>query len=167
MSGTTGAPAHSQEATMQHYLLAVRFDESAPPLSGEELRQPYARTDAVTAEMRSAGSWVFVGGLRGSHATTVVHPGDGTTTMTDGPFAGLRLLFTCCHPALSPPARTEMTLLVCPVVLGQGTRLFPDTGPDTALDPVQTRTTPAGVTIQIHRPTGRPRYTTAAPTPGG
>lgn len=87
MSATTGASACPRESTMQHYLLAVRFDESAPPLSGEELREQFARTDAVTAEMRSAGSWVFVGGLRGSHATTVVHPGDGTTTMTDGPFA--------------------------------------------------------------------------------
>jgi hypothetical protein len=28
----------------------------------------------------------------------------------------------------------EMTLLIVPVVLGQGTRLFPGTGPDTALD---------------------------------
>lgn len=59
----------------------------------------------------------------------------------------------------------EMTLLVCPVVLGQGTRLFPETGPDTALDPVQTRTTPRGVTIRTYRPTGRPRYATAAPPP--
>jgi dihydrofolate reductase len=28
----------------------------------------------------------------------------------------------------------ELTLLVCPVVVGQGTRLFPDSGPDMALD---------------------------------
>ena len=28
----------------------------------------------------------------------------------------------------------EMTLLIYPVVVGQGRRLFPDTGPDTALD---------------------------------
>ena len=31
----------------------------------------------------------------------------------------------------------EITLLVCPVVVGQGTRLFPDSGPDTALDLVE------------------------------
>ncbi len=36
----------------------------------------------------------------------------------------------------------EITLLVCPVVLGQGTRLFPDTGPDAALDLVDSRSTP-------------------------
>src|SRR4029453_16464491 len=57
----------------------------------------------------------------------------------------------------------EVTLLTYPVVIGQGTRLFPDTGPDTALDLVETRSTPSGVTIQVYRPTGRPQYATATP----
>jgi len=57
----------------------------------------------------------------------------------------------------------EVTLLTYPVVIGQGTRLFPDTGPDTAFDLVESRSTPSGVTIQVYRPTGRPRYATAAP----
>jgi dihydrofolate reductase len=57
----------------------------------------------------------------------------------------------------------EITLLVCPVVIGQGTRLFPGTGPDAALDLVESRSTPKGVTIQVYRPTGRPRYETATP----
>src|SRR6266566_4463725 len=55
----------------------------------------------------------------------------------------------------------EITLLVYPVVIGQGTRLFPDTGPDTALELVDSRATPGGVTIQVYRPTGRPQYATA------
>jgi dihydrofolate reductase len=55
----------------------------------------------------------------------------------------------------------QITLLVCPVVVGQGTRLFPDTGPDIALDLVESRSTPKGVTIQVYRPTGRPQYATA------
>jgi dihydrofolate reductase len=59
----------------------------------------------------------------------------------------------------------EMTLLVCPVVLGQGTRLFPNTGPDIALELVDSRATPKGVAIQVYRPTGRPRYERATPTP--
>ena len=58
----------------------------------------------------------------------------------------------------------EVTLFVCPVVIGQGTRLFPNTGPDLALDLVDSRVTPKGVTIQVYRPTGRPRYATAAAT---
>jgi dihydrofolate reductase len=59
----------------------------------------------------------------------------------------------------------EITLFVCPVVIGQGTRLFPDTGPDTALELVDSRATPKGVTIQVYRPAGRPQYATATPTP--
>jgi dihydrofolate reductase len=53
----------------------------------------------------------------------------------------------------------EITLLTYPVVVGQGTRLFPDTGPDAALDLVEpVRATPMGVAIQVYRPTGRPQY---------
>jgi dihydrofolate reductase len=55
----------------------------------------------------------------------------------------------------------EIILLTYPVVIGQGTRLFPDTGPDTALDLVDSRATPKGVTIQVYRPIGRPQYATA------
>jgi len=58
----------------------------------------------------------------------------------------------------------EITLLTYPVVLGQGTRLFPDTGPDTALELVDSQSTPSGVIIQIYRPTGRPQYATATTT---
>src|ERR687883_70332 len=52
----------------------------------------------------------------------------------------------------------ELTLLVVPVVLGQGARLFPDTGPDIALDLVDSRADTKGVAIQVYRPGGRPVY---------
>lgn len=52
----------------------------------------------------------------------------------------------------------EVTLLVVPVVLGQGTRLFPDAGPDIALDLVDSRADTRGVAIQVYRPAGRPQY---------
>ncbi|MEV7010721.1 dihydrofolate reductase family protein [Streptosporangium sp. NPDC051022] len=55
----------------------------------------------------------------------------------------------------------EMTLIVIPVILGQGARLFPETGPDLALDLVESRVDSKGVTIQVYRPAGRPQY---APT---
>jgi dihydrofolate reductase len=55
----------------------------------------------------------------------------------------------------------EIILLTYPVVVGQGTRLFPDTGPDMALELVESRPTPIGVTIQVYRPSGRPQYATA------
>jgi hypothetical protein len=72
---------------MKQYLLAVQLDESAPPESEEEVRAQMARTGKVTDEMKAAGAWVFVGGLQHSHASTVVRPANGTTTITDGPFA--------------------------------------------------------------------------------
>ena len=61
----------------------------------------------------------------------------------------------------------EITLLVYPVVVGQGTRLFPDTAPDSALDLADSRTAPSGVSIQVYPPPGarstqRPRPTEAA-----
>ena len=55
----------------------------------------------------------------------------------------------------------EINLLTFPVVVGQGTRLFPESGPDTALELVETQTSPSGVTIQVYRPTGRPQYGTS------
>jgi dihydrofolate reductase len=54
----------------------------------------------------------------------------------------------------------EITLLTYPVVVGQGTRLFPDTGRDIALDRVDSRAFPKGITIQVYRPSGRPQYAT-------
>jgi dihydrofolate reductase len=56
----------------------------------------------------------------------------------------------------------EINLLVCPVIVGQGTRLFPADGPDIALELISSRTTPRGVTLQTYRPTGRPRYADAS-----
>lgn len=50
----------------------------------------------------------------------------------------------------------EMTLFTFPVVVGQGTRLFPDTGREKALELVESQATPSGVTIQVYRSTGRP-----------
>ncbi|MEV4534542.1 dihydrofolate reductase family protein [Asanoa sp. NPDC049518] len=55
----------------------------------------------------------------------------------------------------------ELTLIVVPVVLGQGTRLFPDAGPDLALDLIDSRVDSKGVTTQVFRPAGRPQYAPA------
>ena len=55
----------------------------------------------------------------------------------------------------------EIILLTYPVVVGQGTRLFADTGPDSALELVESQSTPKGVIIQVYRPSGRPQYAPA------
>ena len=55
----------------------------------------------------------------------------------------------------------EINLFTYPLILGQGTRLFPDAGPDKALTLVESRSTAGGVIIQAYRPNGRPQYRTA------
>ncbi len=54
----------------------------------------------------------------------------------------------------------EINLFTYPVVVGQGARLFPDTGPDTALELVESQTTRGGVISQVYRLAGRPEYAT-------
>lgn len=61
----------------------------------------------------------------------------------------------------------EITLFAYPVVVGQGTRLFPDIRRDTALDLVLSRAFPNGITIQVHRPTGRRSTPRDCPEPAG
>jgi dihydrofolate reductase len=55
----------------------------------------------------------------------------------------------------------EINLFTYPLIVGQGTRLFPDTGPDRAFELIESQTTPSGVIIQVYRPAGRPEYATA------
>jgi dihydrofolate reductase len=52
----------------------------------------------------------------------------------------------------------ELTLLTYPVVVGQGRRLFPDSGQDIALELVESRATASGVIFQVYRTAGRPQY---------
>jgi len=61
----------------------------------------------------------------------------------------------------------EITLLVYPVVLGQGERLFPAADPDMSLNLIDSRATANGVMVQVFQPDGRPTYAAAkdgAPT---
>lgn len=51
----------------------------------------------------------------------------------------------------------EMNLFTFPVVVGVGTRLFPDAGPERTLQLVDSRSTPGGVTIStLRRPPAAP-----------
>lgn len=52
----------------------------------------------------------------------------------------------------------ELTLITVPVVLGQGARLFPENGPQRALNLVESHVDTRGVTIQNFRPAGHPQY---------
>ncbi|MFB7466090.1 dihydrofolate reductase family protein [Streptomyces sp. NPDC056224] len=52
----------------------------------------------------------------------------------------------------------ELNLLVYPVFLGAGRRLFPTGGLPTACELTGSRTTPSGVAIHTYRPTGRATF---------
>jgi dihydrofolate reductase len=54
----------------------------------------------------------------------------------------------------------EMNLLIIPIVVGKGARLFPANGPDLALELLESRTFPDGITCQTYRPARRPKYAT-------
>ncbi|MBC8092111.1 MAG: hypothetical protein H7Y15_09285 [Pseudonocardia sp.] len=70
-----------------HYLLGVQFDESVPPPTDADRDASFARVGVVHVEMKAKGIWVFAGGLLPSDSATVVRVRNGTTAMTDGPFA--------------------------------------------------------------------------------
>lgn len=108
-------------------------------------------------------------------STTLTAPGWADTTVLDGDLAaGVRELKAKPGGELQVHGSSiltrwllehdlvdEMILMVVPVILGQGARLFPENGPDRALDLVESRVDSKGVTIQVFRPAGRPRYVTA------
>jgi dihydrofolate reductase len=54
----------------------------------------------------------------------------------------------------------QYRLLVFPVIVGEGRRLFPDRGVATGLRLVESRTTGSGVAIHEYEPTGRPEFGT-------
>jgi dihydrofolate reductase len=54
----------------------------------------------------------------------------------------------------------RLNLLVFPVIVGAGRRLFPDSGIATGLTLAESRTTPSGVAISVYRPSGRPEFGT-------
>jgi dihydrofolate reductase len=54
----------------------------------------------------------------------------------------------------------ELRLVVAPVVVGHGRRLFPDGGPPAGLGLVSSETTPGGLALQIYEWAGRPDYAT-------
>ena len=70
---------------MKQYLLSIYQPDSDPPPAGgpAEIRRDVR---AVNEELRSAGAWVFSGGLRAPGTATVVHPRQKAVPMTDGPY---------------------------------------------------------------------------------
>lgn len=71
---------------MKQYLISV-YQPDGPLPPQEFLDKVAAELDAIRAELREAGSWVFSGGLHAPSTATVLRPKDGDVLVTDGPFA--------------------------------------------------------------------------------
>ena len=54
----------------------------------------------------------------------------------------------------------ELKLVIYPLVLGEGLRLFPEQGQTHRLELLESRVTPTGIMIQSYRPTGRATFGT-------
>ena len=74
---------------MSQYLLSLHTVEGGGhgPTTPEEMEAFMVRINALEAEMKASGAFVFTGGLHGPDAATVVRRSDGDLVMTDGPFA--------------------------------------------------------------------------------
>jgi hypothetical protein len=70
---------------MKQYLLSVYQPEGDPP-PPDELDEIGRNIDALNKELKSAGAWVFAGGLHPPSTATVVRPSGGDLLITDGPF---------------------------------------------------------------------------------
>ncbi len=73
-------------AEMKQYLLSIYQPDGDPP--PPEVLEPIMKDiEAVNAEMRAAGAWVFTGGLHPPDTATVLRADGGDVLVTDGPFA--------------------------------------------------------------------------------
>lgn len=71
---------------MTQYLLSMYQPDGDPP--PPQILEPIMReVGAVRQQMKSAGVWVFAGGLHPTSTATVVRVKDGDVLTTDGPFA--------------------------------------------------------------------------------
>jgi dihydrofolate reductase len=132
---------------------AAAEDPGNHPITAALNSKPKYVASTTLTDPRWANTTVLTGDL--AAAIRVLKAKPGGELQVHGSGALIRWL-------LENDLADEMTLLVVPVVLGQGARLFPDAGPDIALDLVDSRADSRGVTIQVYRPNGRPQYRPAS-----
>jgi hypothetical protein len=71
---------------MRQYLLSIHQPDGDPP-PPEVLSKVMRDVDALIAEIKASGSWVFNGGLHPPSTATVLRLQDGQLLTTDGPYA--------------------------------------------------------------------------------
>lgn len=77
---------------MTRYLLSMHTveGESRKPPSPEDMAAFMERIEALEAEMREAGAFIFTGGLHPPGAATVVRRSGGELVITNGPFSAAK-----------------------------------------------------------------------------
>ncbi len=71
---------------MTQYLLSV-YQPDGPVPAPDVLATIAGELDALNADLKEAGAWVFAGGLFPPSTATVLRPDDSDVLVTDGPFA--------------------------------------------------------------------------------
>jgi hypothetical protein len=77
---------------MAEYLIFFN-DEWVTDATDEQWQQRSRDVRAVVEEMKTAGVFIFTGGLDNDAAVFHVKPGDGTPVFTDGPYAETKETF--------------------------------------------------------------------------
>jgi dihydrofolate reductase len=144
-SCSAGGPTSSSPPTE-----GVRDDLGNPIVRALNAEPKYVASNTLT-EPRWADTTVLSGDLAAAIGQLKAEPAGELQVHGSG---------TLTRWLLENDLVDEMNLLIVPVIVGQGTRLFPDTGPDIALDLVESRAFPRGITLQVYRPAGRPQYAT-------
>lgn len=120
-----------------------------PPHSGPIADALNGRPKFVASNTLTEGRWADTVVLTGDLVTAI----EGLKEMPGGELqvhgSGALIRWLLKHDLVD-----EMNLLVIPVVVGQGTRLFPNEGPELALELMETRAFPDGVILQVYRPAG-------------
>ncbi len=128
----------------------VRDDLENPIVGALNTKPKYVASNTLT-DAQWANTTVLSGDLTAAIVELKAKPGGEVQVPGSG---------TLIRWLLENDLVDELNLLIVPVVVGQGMRLFPDNGPDMALDLVESRAFPKGITLQVYRPSGRPEYAT-------
>jgi dihydrofolate reductase len=129
------------------------MDPGSHPIADAFNSRPKYLASTTVTEPRWANTTVLSGDLEAAVGELKAAPGGDLQVHGSG--ALIRWLLA--HDLVD-----ELTLIVVPVVVGQGARLFPDDGPDLALELLDSRADSRGVMVQVYRPAGRPTYVSAA-----
>jgi dihydrofolate reductase len=128
----------------------VRDDLENPIVGALNTKPKYVASNRLT-DPQWAGTTLLSGDLATAIQELKARPGGELQVLGSG---------TLTRWLLEHDLIDEMNLLIIPIVVGQGARLFPDNGPDIALDLIESRAFPKGITLQVYRPAGRPQYAT-------